>query len=74
MKQTLWVLMSPDNNHWDEGFAREELERLAKKCGVEFLETGETRDTGAGQERKFVLDGDEEDIYCLVAELDEALY
>ena len=74
MRNSLWVLMNPDNNHWNEEFARQELTRLAGKWGVQFLETGETRDSGAGQERKFVLEGDEEDVYNLVAELDEALY
>ena len=74
MEKTLWVLMNPDNEHWDEEFAREELNRLAKKWEVEILETGETRDVGFGQEEKFILGGEEENIVFLQEELDEVLY
>ena len=74
MEKTLWVLMNPDNNHWDEGFAKETLNRLAKKWEVEVTETGETRDTGFGQERKFILSGEEENILAFEEELDEVLY
>ena len=30
MRDSLWVLMNPDNNHWDSDFAREEIVRV--KC------------------------------------------
>lgn len=75
MEKTLWVLMNPDNEHWDEEFAREELERLAKKWEVEIIETiGETQDTGFGQEVLFILEGEEENILAFEEELDEVLY
>ena len=74
MEKTLWVLMNPDNEHWDEEFAREELNRLAKKWEVEILETGETQDAGFGQEVLFILSGEEENILAFEEELDEALY
>jgi len=74
MEKTLWVLMNPDNEHWDEEFAREELNRLAKKWEVEILETGETQDAGFGQEVLFILSGEEENILALQEELDEILY
>ncbi len=74
MEKTLWVLMNPDNNHWDSDFAREELERLAKKWKVEIIETGETQDTGFGQEILFILLGEEENILAFEEELDEILY
>jgi len=74
MEKTLWVLMNPDNEHWDEEFAREELNRLAKKWEVEILETGETQDAGFGQERKFILSGEEENILSLEEELNESFH
>ncbi len=74
MEKTLWVLMTPDNEHWDEDFAREELERLAKKWDIEVTETGETRDAGFGQGVLFILSGEEENIFALEEELDEILY
>lgn len=74
MEKTLWVLMNPDNEHWDEEFAREELNRLAKKWEVEILETGETQDAGFGQEVLFILLGEEENILAFEEELDEILY
>jgi len=74
MEKTLWVLMNPDNEHWDEEFAREELNRLAKKWEVEILETGETQDAGFGQEVLFILEGEEENVLAFEEELDEALY
>ena len=74
MRDSLWVLMNPDNNHWNEEFAREELERLAKKWDIEVTETGETRDTGFGQEVLFILEGEEENVLAFEEELDEVLY
>ena len=74
MRDSLWVLINPDNNHWDEGFAKETLERLAKKWDIEVTETGETRDTGFGQEVLFILSGEEENILAFEEELDEVLY
>ena len=74
MRDSLWVLMNPDNEHWDEEFAREELNRLAKKWEVEILETGETQDAGFGQEVLFILSGEEENILAFEEELDEVLY
>jgi len=74
MEKTLWVLMNPDNEHWNSDFAREELERLAKKWDIEVTETGETRDTGFGQERKFILSGEEENILSLEEELNESFH
>lgn len=74
MEKTIWFLMTPDNEHWDEEFAREELERLAKKWEVEIIETGETQDAGFGQEILFILLGEEENILVFEEELDEILY
>ncbi len=74
MEKTLWVLMNPDNEHWNSDFAREELEHLAKELGVKITETGETRDTGFGQEVLFILSGEEENILAFEEELDEVLY
>ena len=74
MEKTIWFLMTPDNEHWDEEFAREELERLAKKWEVEIIETGETQDTGFGQEILFILSGEEENILSLEEELNESLH
>ena len=30
MRDSLWVLMNPDNNHWDSDFAREERARESR--------------------------------------------
>ena len=74
MRDSLWVLMNPDNEHWNSDFAREELERLAKKWDIEVTETGETQDAGFGQEILFILEGEEENVLAFEEELDEVLY
>ncbi len=74
MDKAIWVLMTPDNDHWSEDDAREEIERLAKVWEIKVTETGETRDTGFGQEVKFIIEGDEENIHEFLFNLDEALY
>jgi hypothetical protein len=74
MRDSLWVLMNPDNSRWDADFAREELEPLAKELGVKIIETFQTRDVGFGREEKFILEGEEENILSLEEELNEVLY
>lgn len=74
MRDSLWVLMNPDNSRWDADFAREELELLAKELGVKIIETFQTRDVGFGREEKFILEGEEENILSLEEELNEVLY
>ena len=70
----IWVLESPDNDHWDEKFAQEEISRIAQKWNVHVAPTSETRDQGHGQERVYVVQGKEEDISEFESELNEALY
>ena len=74
LAQEIWVLESPDNGHWDSKFAREELTHLAKKWDLILSPTYETRDTGFGQERKFIIEGEEENVLAFEEELDEVLY
>jgi len=70
----IWVLESPDNEHWDEKFAREEIARISQKWNVQVAPTSETRDQGHGLERVFIVQGKEEDINEFESELNEALY
>lgn len=71
---SVWVLLNPDNGHWNEMEARQEISCLAKVCEVEALETSETRDVGFGQEERFILEGSYENIGNFLQELDEILY
>ena len=70
----IWILETPDNEHWDKKFAQEEIARIAQKWNVQTAPTGETRDQGHGQERVYVVQGKEEDISEFESELNEALY
>ena len=70
----IWVLENPDNEHWDEKFAQEEIDRLCKRWNVKAVSTSQTRDSGRGQERLFVVSGEPEAISEFESELNEALY
>jgi len=72
--ENIWVLECPDNGHWDESFAEEEIARLAKVWDVVVTPTGVTRDMGFGQERLYVVEGEEENIKEFDEGLEEALY
>jgi len=34
MEKTLWVLMNPDNEHWDEEFARARIPAATRLFGI----------------------------------------
>lgn len=70
----IWVLMNPDNEHWDEKFAQEEIGRLCKRWNVKAVSTSQTRDSGHGQERLYVVSGNSEAVEEFKKELDVALY
>ena len=70
----IWVLESPDNEHWDEKFAQEEIDRLCKKWRVKAVSTSQTRDSGHGQERLYIVSGEPEAVKEFEKELDVALY
>lgn len=74
MEKNIWVLMSPDNEHYDEKFAKEEISRLCKKWDVKAVSTSQTRDSGHGQERLFIVSGEPEAVKEYESELEEALY
>jgi len=74
VEKNIWVLMSPDNEHYDEKFAKEEISRLCKKWNVKAVSTSQTRDGGHGQERLYVVSGNSEAVNEFESELDEALY
>ena len=74
MEKNIWILMSPDNEHWDEKFAQDEIARLCKKWNVKSVATAQTRDSGFGQERLFLVSGDPEAVEEFEKELNETLY
>ena len=74
MEKDIWVLITPDNEHWDEKFAQEEIDRLCKKWDVKAVSTSQTRDSGHGQERLFIVSGEPEAVEEFEKELDVALY
>lgn len=74
MEKDIWVLMNPDNEHWDEKFAQEEISRLSKKWNVKAVSSPQTRDGGHGQERLYVVSGNSEAVEEFKKELDVALY
>ena len=73
-KKEIWILMNPDNEHWDEKFAQEEISRISQKWNVKAVSTSQTRDSGHGQERLFIVSGDPEAVEEFEKELDVALY
>jgi metal-responsive CopG/Arc/MetJ family transcriptional regulator len=70
----IWVLENPDNEHWDEKFAQEEISRISQKWNVKAVSTSQTRDSGHGQERLYVVSGNSEAVEEFKKELDVALY
>ena len=73
-EKEIWILTSPDNGHWNEEFANQEISRLSKKWGVEVEATSKTRDEGHGTERMFIISGQEENFREFEEELNECLY
>ena len=74
MGKNIWILINPDNEHWDEKFAQEEIDRLCKKWDVKAVSTSQTRDGGHGQERLYIVSGNPKAIEEFEKELDVALY
>ena len=74
MEKNIWILITPDNEHYDEKFAQEEIDRLCKKWDVKAVSTSQTRDSGHGQERLFIVSGEPEAVKEYESELEEALY
>ena len=74
MGKNIWILINPDNEHWDEKFAQEEISRLSKRWNVKAVSTSQTRDSGHGQERLYVVSGEPEAVKEYESELEEALY
>ena len=73
-KKYTWYLESPDNEHWNEKFAQEEISRISQKWNVHVTPTSITRDRGYGLEHIYIVQGKEEDIIEFESELNEALY
>ncbi len=74
MGKNIWILITPDNEHYDEKFAQEKIDRLCKKWNVKAVSTSQTRDGGHGQERLFIVSGEPEAVKEFESELNEALY
>jgi hypothetical protein len=74
MGKNIWILITPDNEHYDEKFAQEEISRLSKRWNVKAVSTSQTRDSGHGQERLFIVSGEPEAVNEFEKELEEALY
>ena len=74
VEKNIWILITPDNEHYDEKFAQEEIDRLCKKWNVKAVSTSQTRDGGHGQERLFIVSGEPEAVKEYESELEEALY
>ena len=74
VEKNIWILITPDNEHYDEKFAKEEISRLCKRWNVKAVSSPQTRDSGHGQERLFVVSGEPEAISEFEKELEVALY
>lgn len=74
VEKNIWILITPDNEHYDEKFAQEEIDRLCKKWDVKAVSTSQTRDGGHGQERLYAVSGEPEAVEEFEKELEEALY
>jgi len=74
MQCAIWLLMEPDNGHYDSKYAIEVINALAQRYGVKIQRTYQTMDTGFGQEEKFLLEGEPEDIQRFKDAVNEELY
>ena len=74
IEKEVWVLMNPDNEHWDEEYATLVVAKYSDYASVIAQETSQTRDTGFGQERLYIVKGKEENIEWFVEVLNEHLY
>jgi len=74
MEKTLWVLMNPDNEHWTEDDAVNVVAKYSGYAGVIATETNKTRDMGFGQERLYIVEGEEDNIKEFEEMLNEHLY
>lgn len=75
VNKEIWVLLEPDNEHWDSKEAKEELARLSQRWDVEIeANPYKTRDGGFGFEQAFVLTGTEENIKEFEEELNNIFY
>ncbi len=74
IEKEVWVLMNPDNEHWDEDYATLVVAKYSDYASVIAQETSQTRDTGFGQERLYIVKGKEENIEWFVEVLNEHLY
>ncbi len=73
VEKIFWVLEAPDSELWNEQDTEEEISRLSKVWEIEVIDTGEVCDWGFGQERKYVLIGEEENIEEFKCQFEEAL-
>jgi acyl carrier protein len=62
MQCAIWLLMEPDNGHYDSKYAMEIINALAQRYGVKIQRTYQTMDSGFGQEEKFLIEGEPENI------------
>jgi len=74
IEKEVWVLMNPDNEHWDEDYATLVVAKYSDYASVIAQETSQTRDTGFGQERLYIVKGKEENIEWFEEVLNEHLY
>lgn len=74
MIEKIWILVAPDNGHWDESFAVDTILNAAEEAGVEAIIGSQTRDTGFGQERLIVVKGNEENVDFFERLINERLY
>ncbi len=75
IEKEVWVLMNPDNEHWTEDDAINIIAKYSDYAGVIATETSQTRDTGFGQERLYIVRGkEEENIKWFEEVLNEHLY
>ena len=73
-KKEIWVLVNPDNEHYDEEFAMKEIQQAGKKWDVEVIPTTKTRDSGHGQERLFLVFGEFDLVVEFEIEIQGILY
>lgn len=75
IEKEVWVLMNPDNEHWDEDYAVNVVAKYSGYAGVIATETNKTRDMGFGQERMYIVKGkEEENVNWFIEILNEHLY
>jgi len=71
VEKRIWVYLRPDDGAYSEQYARETIAIYEKLLEVNVEETSQSRDTGHGYEKLFIVSGTPEAVEEFLNTLDE---